>query len=70
MKIGVIDTGGYNMAKRILQVFASLDVGGAETRMMEVYRNIDKSKVDFDFLTMQLKDQFYDFLQKTIKKRP
>lgn len=48
------------MAKRILQVFASLDVGGAETRMMEVYRNIDKSKVDFDFLTMQLKDQFYE----------
>jgi len=34
---------------RVLQVFGRTDRGGAETLMMNVYRNIDRSKVQFDF---------------------
>lgn len=35
---------------RILQVVGTMDFGGAETLIMNIYRNIDKSKVQFDFL--------------------
>lgn len=45
---------------RVLQVFGSLHVGGAETRMMEVFRGIDRSQYAFDFLTMDLSAQHYE----------
>ena len=45
---------------RVLQVFASLNVGGAESRMMDVYRHLDRSKFQFDFLTMQLEEQYFE----------
>lgn len=35
---------------RVLNLFAVLDRGGAETFVMNVYRNIDREKVQFDFL--------------------
>ena len=35
---------------RILHVFGSLDVGGAEVMIMNLYRNIDRSRVQFDFI--------------------
>lgn len=35
---------------RVLQVFASMNRGGAETMIMNIYRNIDRSKVQFDFI--------------------
>lgn len=35
---------------RVLQVFARMDRGGAETMIMNVYRHIDRSKVQFDFM--------------------
>lgn len=35
---------------RILHVFGRLDRGGAETMIMNLYRNIDKSKIQFDFV--------------------
>lgn len=35
---------------RILCVFACLDRGGAETMCMNLYRHIDKEKVQFDFI--------------------
>lgn len=35
---------------RVLQVFASLNRGGAEAVIMNLYREIDKSKVQFDFI--------------------
>jgi len=38
------------MPIRILQVFASLDRGGAETMMMNIYRKIDREKIQFDFV--------------------
>lgn len=35
---------------RILHVLGSLDRGGAETMIMNIYRNIDRSKIQFDFI--------------------
>ncbi|MGF7057747.1 glycosyltransferase family 1 protein [Brassicibacter mesophilus] len=39
-----------NNAIRILHVLGRLDRGGAETMVMNLYRNIDRSKVQFDFV--------------------
>ena len=36
---------------RILHVVVNMNRGGAETLIMNLYRNIDSSKVQFDFLT-------------------
>ena len=36
--------------QRILQVFGALDRGGAETMIMNIYRNIDRGKIQFDFV--------------------
>lgn len=36
---------------RVLQVFANLDRGGAETMIMNYYRAIDKNRVQFDFVS-------------------
>lgn len=35
---------------RVLCVFAKLDRGGAESMCMNLYRNIDRSQVQFDFV--------------------
>ncbi|MFI3305484.1 MAG: glycosyltransferase family 1 protein [Rikenellaceae bacterium] len=35
---------------RILQVFGKLDRGGAETMIMNYYRNIDREQIQFDFV--------------------
>jgi glycosyltransferase involved in cell wall biosynthesis len=35
---------------RVLQVFAQMNRGGAETMIMNLYRNIDRSKTQFDFI--------------------
>lgn len=37
-------------AVRVLHVVVSMDIGGIETMLMNYYRNIDRSKVQFDFL--------------------
>lgn len=49
---------GKMMPIRILQVFATLDRGGAETMIMNIYRNIDRSKVQFDFIVNEDKDEY------------
>jgi len=36
---------------RVLQAVVNMNRGGAETFLMNLYRNIDRSKVQFDFLT-------------------
>lgn len=48
------------MKIRVLQVFASLDMGGAECRMMDVYRSIDREQIQFDFVTLQQEEQFFE----------
>lgn len=41
------------MTNRILVIINTLNVGGAETFIMKVFRSIDKSKVLFDFLVCE-----------------
>lgn len=45
---------------KILQVVGSLGWAGLEAVVMNFYRNIDKSKVQFDFITCSDKPQRYD----------
>ena len=35
---------------RVLHMIASLDVGGSQTMVMNLYRNIDREKIQFDFV--------------------
>ena len=35
---------------RVLHVLGTLDMGGAESRVMDLYRHMDKDRVQFDFL--------------------
>ncbi len=35
---------------RVLHVFGRVGLGGAESRIMDLYRNIDRDKIQFDFL--------------------
>lgn len=49
------------MTKLIVQVLGTLGAGGAESRMMDVYRNIDKQHVQFAFVTLdKSENQFYE----------
>lgn len=44
---------------RILQVVTAMDRGGLETMIMNYYRNIDRTKIQFDFLTHRPEDGDY-----------
>ncbi|MBQ3150882.1 MAG: glycosyltransferase family 1 protein [Clostridia bacterium] len=45
---------------RVLHVLHSMNCGGAETLIMNIYRNIDKEKVQFDFLVNVDTQMFYE----------
>ncbi|MFB9861020.1 glycosyltransferase family 1 protein [Salinicoccus siamensis] len=45
---------------RILHVFGGLDSGGAESRIMDIYREIDRTKIQFDFLVHTNKKGFFE----------
>ena len=45
---------------RVLQVIGAMDRGGAETLVMNLYRNVDRSKVQFDFLVNEERQCDYD----------
>ncbi len=45
---------------RILNLFTIMNRGGAETMVMNYYRNIDRSKVQFDFLVHRQERGAYD----------
>lgn len=45
---------------RVLHVIGKMDRGGAETMIMNYYRNIDRSKIQFDFLVHTEKKGDYD----------
>lgn len=47
------------LRKRVLQVFSSLDKGGAETRMMQIYRKINREEWQFDFAVTTPGEHFY-----------
>lgn len=45
---------------RVLQVIGQMNRGGAETMIMNIYRQIDKSKIQFDFVVHTNKKGDYD----------
>ena len=45
---------------RVLQISYDMNLGGAETLMMNIYRNIDRTKVQFDFLLHSPDESAYD----------
>ena len=45
---------------RVLHVVPNMQAGGIETFLMNVYRNIDREKVQFDFLVHYKQKFFYD----------
>lgn len=49
-----------NEPKRILMIFTIMNRGGAETMIMNYYRNIDRSKVQFDFVVHRPQKGAYD----------
>lgn len=45
---------------RVLHVLQRMEAGGTQAFLMNLYRNIDRSKVQFDFLVEYSEKQFYD----------
>lgn len=45
---------------RVLHVLGSMNLGGAESRIMDLYRNIDREKIQFDFLVHHDGEGFFD----------
>ena len=45
---------------RVLQVIGVMDRGGAETMVMNLYRAIDRNKIQFDFLVHEQREGDYD----------
>ena len=45
---------------RVLHVLHSMNCGGAETLIMNIYRSIDREKVQFDFLVNVFDKMFYE----------
>ena len=54
---------------RILNVVGRMDRGGIETLIMNVYRHIDRSKVQFDFLAHYGKENALSERVKTPRSR-
>lgn len=51
---------GNSQMKRILQIIGKMDRAGAETMLMNLYRHIDRSKIQFDFVTFTNDKGDYD----------
>jgi glycosyltransferase EpsF len=51
-----------HVPRRILHIVSAMDRGGAETLIMNVYRNVDKSQVQFDFIVHRSEKGDYDNL--------
>lgn len=45
---------------RVLHVLQRMEAGGTQSLLMNIYRNIDRTKVQFDFLVEYKEKQFYD----------
>lgn len=45
---------------RILHVLQRMEAGGTQALLMNIYRNIDRNKVQFDFLVEYTDKEFYD----------
>lgn len=49
-----------NKPKRILHITEMLSAAGIESFIMNMYRNIDRNKIQFDFLVLRNEKEFYD----------
>lgn len=45
---------------RVLHVLQRMEAAGVQTLLMSIYRNIDRTKVQFDFLVHYKEEQFFD----------
>lgn len=45
---------------RVLQVIGGMNAGGMETMIMNYYRNLDRTKIQFDFLISEKEKCFYE----------
>lgn len=45
---------------KVLHVVGGMDVGGTETMLMNLYRNIDRGKYEFHFISYYGREGFYD----------
>ena len=45
---------------RVLQVLGTVGLGGAESRVMDLYRHMDRSEIQFDFLVTQGTGRHYE----------
>ncbi len=45
---------------RILHVLGGLNLGGAESRIMDLYRHIDRKEIQFDFLVHSSAEEYFD----------
>lgn len=54
---------------RILHVFGKLNIGGAESRVMDIYRAIDRSRVQFDFVVHTDEPCYFDEEVRTLGGR-
>lgn len=46
--------------KKILHIVGGMDIGGTETMLMNLYRNIDREKYEFHFISYYGREGFYD----------
>ena len=53
---------------RVLQVLSGVSRGGVESRLLDIYRNIDRKRIQFDFLFINNRD-FSGGLEEEIKLR-
>lgn len=44
---------------RVLQMIGSLNVGGSQTMLMNLYRNIDREKIQFDFVLDHPEERYF-----------
>ncbi|MFS0861503.1 glycosyltransferase family 1 protein [Fredinandcohnia sp. 179-A 10B2 NHS] len=49
-----------NKPKRILHIVGAMNRAGTETMLMNIYRNIDREKIQFDFISYSHQDAHYD----------
>lgn len=45
---------------RVLHILQRMEAGGIQAFLMNIYRKIDRSKIQFDFLVHYTEEQFYD----------
>ena len=51
---------------RVLHVLGALDMGGIENFLMNIYRNIDRNKIQFDFVINDRNKE--DIVEKKIEQ--